>query len=145
MDKKNILIIILLVIFLILATTVGYSLVLNSQAPNNKNIPINKTSNDTNNTTNITNIQNNQNNKNNNPNASTNNNVPTTSNDNKEESPYQTPDGKPRTSHSQSGYSDMRQSLNSYSDYVDREGKYDPWTMSKYETADGNTLYFNKK
>lgn len=147
MNMRKILIIALLAIFLILATTVGYSLMLNSHGENNKNIPINKTSNDTNNSTNITNINNNQNNNQNNKNntdaSNANNNV--AASNNKEESPYQTPDGKPRTSHPQSGYSELRQSANEYSDWVDREGKYDPWTMGKYETKDGNTLYFNKK
>ena len=147
MNMKNILIIILLVIFLILATAVGYSLILNANGHNNKTIPVQKISNDTNNSTNITNIptnQNtNQNNKNNTNVSNTNNNVPASNN--KEQSPYKTPDGKPRTSHPQSGYSDLRQSMNSHSDYIDSEGKYDPWTMGKYETADGNILYFNKK
>ena len=145
MNMKNILIIILLAIFLILATTVGYSLILSSQG-HNKSIPVQKISNDTNNSINITNTptnqNNNQNNKNNTNVSNTNNNVPASNN--KEESPYKTPDGKPRTSHPQNGYTDARRSMNAYSDYVDGEGKYDPWTMGKYETNDGNILYFNK-
>lgn len=148
MNTRKILIITILFVFLIIMSTVTYSMILKMPNQNNDTTSLIGTHNNTNNSTNITNTNpNNNNNPNNQQNTTnipnTNNNIATP--DTKDESPYQTPDGKPRTDHPQSGYSEARQSMNEYSDYVDREGKYDPWTMGKYETNDGNVLYFNRK
>ena len=145
MNMKNIVIITLFAVFLIMISAVSYSLILNIPGQNNNVMSIGASDNAGNNSTNVSHmnsepINNNNQNKNN---TNTNNHVATS--DNKEQSPYNTPDGKPRTSHPQSGYNDGRRSMNAYSDYVDSEGKYDPWTMGKYETSDGNVLYFNKK
>ena len=147
MNMRKIIIITSLIIFLILTTAIGYSLMLTPHEQNNKNITINK---DINNSTDTIDINNN--NQNNVESSHTNNNqnnieASHTNNNNKndkEQSVYKTSDGEPRTSHPQSGYSELRQDANKYSDWVDKNDAYDWSKMFKYECEDGTTLYFNK-
>ena len=135
MNMRKIIIITSLIIFLILTTAIGYSLMLTPHEQNNENIIINK---DINNSTDTIDINNN--NQNNVESSHTNNN----NKNDKEQSVYKTSDGEPRTSHPQSGYSELRQDANKYSDWVDKNDAYDWSKMFKYECEDGTTLYFNK-